>query len=200
MQNLGDPRAENLGDPRAENTEKPIFQPFPKIARINREMVITEKIDGTCAVVHITTDFMVHPGSRNRWLSLSADNFGFAHWVYDHQEELKGLGPGYHHGEWWGSGIQRRYGLDHKRFSLFNVYRWSSETVEQAPPKCCHVVPTLYTGEFNMDVIESQRVYLRNAGSKAAPGFMEPEGVVIYHTAARSYFKYPFKDVPKKYQ
>ena len=30
---------------------------------------------------------------------------------------------------------------------------------------------------------------LRTSGSRAAPGFMKPEGVVIYHEAARQMFK-----------
>lgn len=30
---------------------------------------------------------------------------------------------------------------------------------------------------------------LRTLGSVAAPGFMKPEGIIVYHSAARSYFK-----------
>jgi hypothetical protein len=64
----------------------------------------------------------------------------------EHRDDLLTLGPGRHFGEWWGAGIQRRYGLTEKRFSLFNVTRWG-----EARPACCHVVPTLYRGPFSDD-------------------------------------------------
>ncbi|MCJ7726507.1 MAG: hypothetical protein MUP76_09000, partial [Acidimicrobiia bacterium] len=47
----------------------------------------------------------------SRWITPEVDNYGFARWVKDHEEELRtGLGAGLHFGEWWGQGIQRRYG------------------------------------------------------------------------------------------
>ena len=30
---------------------------------------------------------------------------------------------------------------------------------------------------------------LKTTGSRAAPGFMKPEGIIVYHSAARMYFK-----------
>jgi hypothetical protein len=54
-----------------------------------------------------------------------------------------------------------------------------------------YVVPTLMhtTGDYlNAAVTESLR-QLREMGSLAAPGFMNPEGVVVYHEGARSTFK-----------
>ena len=64
------------------NTE---FTPFPSIPRLFREIVITEKIDGTNACVHIAEDGVtVTAGSRNRWLTLEDDNYGFARWVAEH--------------------------------------------------------------------------------------------------------------------
>jgi hypothetical protein len=79
--------------------------------------------------------------SRSRWITPDDDNFGFAAWVEANRDELLTLGPGRHFGEWWGSGIQRGYGLPkgEKRFSLFNVSRWG-----ESRPACCHVVPVLY--------------------------------------------------------
>ena len=59
-------------------------------------------------------------------LDLVIAAFGFARWVETNRERLITLlGPGLHFGEWWGSGIQRGYGLTKgdKRFSLFNVER-----------------------------------------------------------------------------
>jgi hypothetical protein len=99
---------------------------------------------------------------------------------------LLALGPGSHFGEWWGQGIQRRYGLAEKRFSLFNVHRWGDDAVR---PACCLVVPVLYRGAFHTTAIEGALHDLRAGGSVAAPGFMQPEGVVIFHSASGALFK-----------
>lgn len=96
------------------------------------------------------------------------------------------LGPGRHFGEWWGSGIQRRYGIDEKRFSLFNVGRWNAEN---RPPACCGTVPLLFQGPFSTEIVDWNVERLRQEGSFAAPGFMRAEGVVVYLPAARELFK-----------
>lgn len=174
------------------------FQEFPKIARLSREVVVTEKIDGTNAQVFVGEDGTVRAGSRNRWITPEDDNFGFAAWVRDHADSLRALGPGRHFGEWWGAGIQRRYGLDHKRFSLFNTGRWAQRAInaedelrkgQQYAPPCCHVVPVLLRGDFKTSNIEAALEILRMEGSAAAPGFMRPEGVIVYHVAGNLYFK-----------
>jgi hypothetical protein len=163
----------------------PAFEGFPKIARLSRECVITEKIDGTNASVLVMEDGRVIAGSRKRWITPENDNAGFARWVAEHEEELRvGLGPGHHFGEWWGLGIQRKYGQDRKRWSLFNTSKWT-----EARPACCDVVPVLYAGPFETERIQTILDFLSMNGSMAAPGFMQPEGVVIYHVAARTYFK-----------
>jgi hypothetical protein len=171
------------------------FKEFLSNARLCRDMVVTEKIDGTNAQVHITEDGRIFAGSRNRWITPEADNFGFARWVQQYGEELRQLGPGSHYGEWWGSGIQRGYGLEkgEKRFSLFNVARWADDRDrEKYPvdrPACCHVVPILHRGLFDTAVIEAQLTLIGATGSKAAPGFMKPEGVVVFHAASGQLFK-----------
>lgn len=162
------------------------FQTFTKIARLSREIVVTEKIDGTNGLIAIGEDGEFQVGSRNQWITPEKDNAGFARWAYEHKDELMALGVGFHYGEWWGQGIQRGYGLKEKRFSLFNTSRWSDDTVR---PACCHVVPVLYTGMFDTTKIEAVLEHLSYYGSIAAPGFMKPEGVVIYHTAGNLYFK-----------
>lgn len=163
----------------------PPFEAFPKIARLNREYVITEKIDGTNAQVVVDDDGRVWAGSRKRRITVGDDNFGFAKWVVQHYEELQGLGPGTHYGEWWGGGIQRGYGLIEKRFSLFNVARWS-----EWRPACCDVVPVLTRNTKFMDYqAEVALNRLRVWGSLAAPGFMRPEGIVIFHSASNQLFK-----------
>ena len=45
------------------------FQEFPKIARLSREAIITEKIDGTNGCVCITEDGQMLVGSRTRWIT-----------------------------------------------------------------------------------------------------------------------------------
>jgi hypothetical protein len=112
-----------------------------KISRLNREVCITEKIDGTNAAIGIQpvlnpsgrllevevdgSWYTVYAQSRNRVLTPGNDNFGFAAWVQRHREALvRNLGIGLHFGEWWGVGIGRGYGLSERRFSLFNVAKW----------------------------------------------------------------------------
>lgn len=166
------------------------FTPFPKIGRLRREVLVTEKIDGTNASVYIPEDggpLMV--GSRTRWITPEADNFGFARWVAENEQELRGLGPGLHFGEWWGLGIQRGYGQDRKRFSLFNVTRWAEDR-----PDCCDVVPLLARiATFGTEVVEECMDRLAVNGSRAAPGFDRPEGVVVYHPQSRQSFKWTFE-------
>lgn len=158
------------------------YPAFPKIPRLRRTIVVTEKIDGTNALVAVSNDLStVRAGSRNRWITPEQDNYGFAAWVHDNEEELKKLGPGLHYGEWWGSGIQRRYDIMTKRFSLFNTARWTDDAVR---PACCHVVPVLGIHDNNDGLIEAALTRLRTEGSVAAPGWMNPEGVVVFHTAS----------------
>ncbi len=173
------------------------FAEFPKIARLSRGCVITEKIDGTNASIFIPED-PAEPvlfGSRTRWITPETDNYGFARWGTEHAEELRQLGPGHHFGEWWGGGCQRGYGLlkGEKRFSLFNVARWADDRDrEKFPgdrPTCCYVVPVLYRGMFDSRKVCEVLEALADLGSQAAPGFMQPEGVVIWHEAARMLFK-----------
>lgn len=179
---------------------QPEFTPFPSIARLSREMVVTEKIDGTNAQIHITDDGLVLAGSRNRWITPEDDNFGFARWVKENEEALRALGPGSHFGEWWGAGIQRRYGLAEKRFSLFNVHRWKSPRNEESSAgwhsdtRCyqvpiCHVVPVLTRTTFETSAVDGALQSLVQFGSVAAPGFMQPEGVVVYHVKSNTLFK-----------
>jgi hypothetical protein len=186
------------------NTTKEPFTPFPKMARLQREVIITEKIDGTNAQIFITDDGRMLTGSRNRWITPEDDHYDFAKWARDNKDELMQLGPGSHFGEWWGQGIQRNYGLDERRFSLFNVSRWClhGETPQPIPtadprivkmqevlPACCHLVPILRRGINISTLAESALYELTQRGSVAAPGFMHPEGIVVFHTAGNVGFK-----------
>lgn len=202
-------------------SDQTLFEPFSKIPRLSRECVITEKIDGTNAQIFIVdaltqeTDlvpfvsgpynglqFWIAAGSRNRWITPDSDNYGFAAWVKRNAAELCKLGPGRHFGEWWGAGIQRRYNQTEKIFSLFNVDRWYKnlhpvaeyQVAKEQCPSCCDVVPVLHRGLFNTLVITQVMQWLQVKGSAAAPGFMDPEGIVIWHSASRTLFKKTIKN------
>ena len=177
------------------------FAGWPKIARLNREIVITEKIDGTNSAVIIREDGRIHAQSRNRFIAPGQDNHGFAAWVQKEEEFLKDtLGVGTHYGEWWGQGIARKYKMDHKVFSVFNTHRWGAilEENEEARSHGLDVVPVLYQGLFSTDAIDQALWDLEDYGSQATPpydiDFMDPEGVVIFHTAANEMFKITLKN------
>ncbi len=168
----------------------PTFQPWPKIARLNREILVTEKLDGSNAAIGVLDSGEVYAQSRKKIITAEADNFGFARWVEENADVLKLLlGPGLHFGEWWGRGIQRGYDMLHKQFSLFNAVRWEGLNHEIG----INAVPVLYQGMFNEMEIRLALADLDAQGSKAAPGFMDPEGIVVYHTAANMSFKVTIK-------
>lgn len=166
------------------------YPKFGSIPRLNRGFVVTEKLDGTNGLVKVDDDGHVYAGSRNRWLTVDDDNFGFARWVSDNAGTLAtDLGPGLHYGEWYGQGIQRRYGLDYKAFALFNVARW--EAHKFATPHL-EVVTVLGEGETVLelaDCVEYCLEELATHGSIHVPSFLDPEGIVVWHTAARQLFK-----------
>lgn len=175
------------------------FQEYPKTPRLNKAVIVTEKIDGTNAAV-IISDNGEFLGCQSRSKLITpgklTDNHGFAAWAYDNSSALaEVLGPGRHFGEWWGKGIQRGYGIDEKRFSLFNVHRWGG--VDMSPVPNLGVVPQLGSFSFEVDAIKEALSLLRTGGSKAAPGFMDPEGVILYHTGSRSVFKVLLDDNDK---
>ena len=191
------------------------FQAFPKIPRAKRTFICTEKIDGSNAAILID---LITPGeeqvkpvaafedasgvkygiwaqSRSRFIypGKSTDNYGFAGWVFDNYQELAALGPGRHFGEWWGNGINRNYGLTEKRFSLFNIGRWNNNN---PPPLCVSTVPVICSRE-GFDAVDYALDILRTQGSLAAPGYMNPEGVIAFHTASHYLFKATLKDDDK---
>lgn len=171
------------------------FESFKKIPRLFREIVITEKIDGTNAQIIIDNDPQkpLLVGSRNRWIypGKTTDNYGFAAWVQANEESLRRLGPGRHYGEWWGVGIARGYALAERRWSLFNATQWTPEVIRELKlPSNVGVVPTLGTCNFDTTSIDTVLDMLKNNGSYAAPGYMNPEGIVVFHKASGQLFKY----------
>lgn len=150
--------------------------------RLSNEICyITEKIDGTNGVIFVP-DYPaapVHAGSRERWLTDETggvdpkkDNFGFGVWVQNNSEELRKLGPGYHYGEWFGSKIQRGYGMTERKFASFE--HWRDDLIPLVTK-----VPVLYTGEPTATIYDEMIEMLKRCGSTLVPGFMKPEGIVI---------------------
>lgn len=192
------------------------FEKWPSIPRMSKEKVyVTEKIDGSNAAIRIRPWSVLEEGphalatvvvgdalynvwaqSRTRFLGSTkeTDNFGFGGWVFDNATELVDtLGPGDHYGEWWGSKIQRGYGLTNgeRKFSLFNAARWY-ETLHHVESRSVVdgllVVPTLFDGryyDFNaLEVAEE----LRTNGSRIVPGF-PAEGMIVYNREAKTSYK-----------
>lgn len=189
------------------------FQAWPKTPRLFRDIVVTEKIDGTNSAIIIqqsTDEFQDDPGtvlkymwdddgfrymigaqSRNRLITpgKTTDNYGFAGWVQENADQLFGLlGPGRHYGEWWGKGIARNYGMDFRVFSLFNTDRYDGLAAEVGD-HVVDTVPVLYHGEFSESVIKGALTDLHWGGSEAAPGFANPEGICVYHTQSKQVYK-----------
>jgi hypothetical protein len=194
------------------------FAPWPKTARLFRDIVVTEKIDGTNAAIHISalrgtmdewdaypaesytcvvdsTRYVISAQSRKRLIypGKTTDNYGFAGWVYDNAAALVSLlGEGLHFGEWWGQGIQRGYGLTERRFSLFNTAKHADLFLEGGMDLTggrVDVVPVLYEGPNDTAAIRTELYSLKTWGSTAVPGFMNPEGICVYHSASRTVAK-----------
>lgn len=191
------------------------FKAWPKIPRLNRDIIITEKIDGTNAAVIVqrVTDetdnldlldlaeqgtivdvcdqtFVVAAQSRKRLITPTDDNFGFAAWVWRNAEALaSALGEGYHYGEWWGAGIQRGYGLTHaKSFALFNVKRYGEINFNAFGLHNVSSVPVLYEGPFHTETIRNVLIGLRRSGSYMVDN-QPAEGIVVFHTASSHVYK-----------
>jgi len=188
------------------------FSPMPKIPRLHGDIVVTEKIDGTNASVEFARGaedwFGMAANSRNKrlveiyWQAdrefnpivkwQGKDNYGFGAFVVANFLKLRNLGYGRHSGEWWGQGIQRTYGLDDRRFSLFNA------NPLKPLPDCVGVVPVLEKLEsFDLDAINMIMAALKIGGSVAAPGFADPEGIVLFHARAGQLLKFTFDAGPK---
>ena len=171
------------------------FVAWPKTPRLFRDMTITEKLDGTNSAIVFDEDGNIFTQSRSREIfpGKATDNYGFAGWAYDNDKELFDLlGPGRHYGEWWGKGIQRNYGQETKRFSLFNLRRHEGldATVGGVPVDTTCV---LHKGVFDTDMAMNVLLDLSFTGSAHAPGFDNPEGIVVFHEQASQVFKLTFE-------
>jgi len=162
------------------------FKAWPKIPRDNPfQVTITEKMDGTNACIIIHEGKVVGVQSRKRLITPDDDNFGFAQWVSENNDEIETLGDGYHYGEWTGLGIQKNpHNLPDKRLFLFNTFRWNKDNPNL--PECCYVVPVLYQGIMSGTTIKDLLTVLKESAGEEE----KPEGVIVYSHAFRSYTKH----------
>lgn len=183
-----------------------MFEKFPSLTRFSHGWTITEKLDGTNAQVIITTDeghddyclgstsdgVRVFAGSRTRLITPENDNYGFARFVSENiGPMIELLGEGRHFGEWVGKGVNKRgYGLGQKVFALFNTHRWTGAKL----PDRVTVVPVLAEGYLDNPggAAMGAMSMLKANGSVFAPGFMDPEGVVMRHGPSGTIFKKTF--------
>lgn len=178
------------------------FKEWPKIPRFEGvTCVITQKIHGTNAQIFIDTeDMTVTAGSRTRWLTPEHDNYGFAAWVRNHQHLLIDiLGPGRHYGEWAGPGINSGEGLTAKTFFIFNTeHPLVTHLTFMDDMTVITKVPKLYEGKYTTTCVAKAMNKLKKEGSKAAPGYMHPEGVVVNINGKR--YKKVFKPEETKWK
>ncbi|TDB90937.1 hypothetical protein E1264_03790 [Actinomadura sp. KC216] len=158
----------------------------------------------TVPIENTADAYLVGAQSRKRMLPMGPrgmddlswqkeDNSGFARWVRENATELaETLGEGYHYGEWYGQKIQRGYGLSGRRFALFNVSRYADVVNDPTkdPIPGLETVPVLYEGEFDTRMVKYVYDDLMTNGSRAVPGYMNPEGVIVFHTASQQVYKY----------
>lgn len=56
-------------------------------------------------------------------------------------------------------------------------------------PACVGLVPILFKGLFSTEAANEELSMLRVDGSRVAPNFMKPEGIVVFHIAGNVGFK-----------
>lgn len=183
------------------------FEAFPKITRYEKAAaIVTEKIDGTNACIAFTEDGELTIQSRKRIISPDAldgkgsDNYGFAHYVRTHEKKLwQFFGPGRHFGEWFGTGIQRSYGMRERVFAPFNTSLFSQERIEAEAPEGVTYTPVLaitQLADLN-ETLDTVMADLLTNGSKTREGAgWSAEGTMIY-VPQFGYLKAPFEQSHK---
>lgn len=201
----------------------PEFVAFPKLYRLLRPVVITEKIDGTNAAVGVTEDVPHGVGADevygpgiviNRATMTGPDDGWDPVYVYA-QSRKRIISPesdNFGFARWvrehaselasgLGPGLHfgEWWGRGIQRGYDLEEKRFSLFNVARWPnevrPACCDVVPTLLElDELNTIDVKMALKTLEQSGSVASPGFSEPEGIVVFHQQANQAFKVTIKD------
>lgn len=167
------------------------FRKWPKTKRYeNIECFITEKVDGTNALIAIDEEGNIKAGSRNRWLTADHDNMGFHAWVMENKEELLKLGKGYYYGEWIGKGINRNYGLEDRCLLLFER---PTNADKLDPELSIYDVPLM--GVCSLECLDDLLTHTKTkmGGFSNINGFPNPEGLMVNIPALGKRIKYIFK-------
>lgn len=180
----------------------PEFRKFPKISRLeNLTYTITEKLDGTNAVVHVsyvkddnpTLGKVLRAGSRKQWLDEKRDNHGFYKFVCENAALLYRLDPGYHYGEFIGPGIQRKYQTKSGKSELYFFDLRLEERFRDS--EVIHTVPLLETHSLS---VPWKDFYLAHkANPSQIDGVTPKEGVMIHIPGINQRIKVIFDEANK---
>lgn len=174
------------------------FRPWRSIERYQGIHVqIAEKLHGTSAQVHVQKQLdgtlKALAGKRTSYVGTTG-HFGFGEFVANNGQALcDSLGEGRHYGEWVGPGVNGQYGLTEKVFVLFNHRYHLPKKLAGKLPNRVDVVPVLYDGPYTPTIIGETMDNLKASGSVFAPGFMKPEGVVLFFPQFNTMQKKVFK-------
>lgn len=196
------------------------FEPFPKIPRRLKTIVVTEKIDGSnaqvllvplaaemdgrCApgtfqvpeLIGITEDrhgeeLAVFAGSRKRFITPGKTPDNFGFAAWV-LKNIDELGK-LGEGRHFGEWYGRGIQRGYGREDRrFALFDTARWGHEEARPACCEVVPVLYQGEYPKAPDWCMEM-LASQGSQMVPGFTSPEGIVVYHSASNQLYKQTFE-------
>jgi hypothetical protein len=195
----------------------PAFEAFGKIPRLNREWILTEKIDGTNGQIQISDITETYLRSRHEaedelWgLEGKCQVVACHSRFYVIQAGSRNKWIGRHddnHGfaNWVFDNAQELAKLGPGRHfgewwgkgiqrgyglteKRFSLFNTHRWSDPAVRPECCDVVPVLATGTDVTTLTKICLERMRELGSIAAPGFKRPEGIIAFHTASNSLFK-----------
>ena len=195
------------------------FQSWPKTPRLFRDIVITEKVDGTNSAIIIEEinpeldyeaegdpfvlaqverdgkTYAIAAQSRNRLITpgKTTDNHGFAGFVQENAEQLFDLlGPGRHYGEWWGKGIQGRYRVQYKGFALFNTEKHDGLYTWFSDTTIGDVLVEAMPVLYKGPYSEQrirETLSELSADGSVVSPYDDAEGIVVFHTQSRKVYK-----------
>ncbi len=193
------------------------FEEWPKIPRYKKELIITEKIDGTngcVAIEHLSTPELLEHARDNLGkpkgpvaIVSGANDGDFAQALYAGSRnrwlDTSKTGDNFGFAKWVeqnaealvdlgpGRHFGEWYGAGIQRGYDLHERRFvlfnAGRWTAETLPACCKVVPVLAQGH---DVSPHQVLeLLRDTGSVAVPRYPKPEGIIIFHTASRQLYK-----------
>lgn len=194
------------------------FEEWPKIPRYKKELVITEKIDGTngcVAIEHLNTPELLEQareslGKPKGPVAIvngpSDGDFARALWAGSRSRWLdtSKTGDNFGFAKWVeqnadalanlgpGRHFGEWYGVGIQRSYDLHERRFAlfnaTRWIEDEKPPACCEVVPVLARGFDVNPTEVLE-HLRLTGSIAVPRFFAPEGIIIFHTASRQLYK-----------